>query len=283
MNKQPLVSIIIPTKNTAHTIKDCLNSIKKQTYKNIEIIIVDNFSNDNTKRLALSCKKLFSVSRFMFYEIGPERSAQRNFGAKKAKGKYYFYVDSDMILSPKVVEECVNKFENNKLKNLCGLYIPEIVLGNNFWSKVRCFERSFYNATVVDCVRFVPLKIFKKINGFDQTLTGPEDWDFDKKIRSHGQVDIIKSPLYHNESSFNLKSYLNKKNFYIFSFKRYIEKWGSDDVDIKKQLGAYYRLIGVYVEEQKWRKLISHPFLAICMYFLRFIIGLQYLIYSILK
>jgi len=280
MIKQTLVSIIIPVKNAASTIIDCLDSIKKQTYKNIEVIIVDNFSTDNTKKNVLRFKKKNAALRFSFYEKGPERSAQRNFGAKKAKGQYYFYVDSDMILSPKVVEECVNKFENRKKnKKLCGLYIPEIVLGNNFWSKVRCFERSFYNATVVDCVRFVPLKIFNDVGGFDMTLTGPEDWDFDKKIRRQGQVDIIKSPLYHDESNFSLKNYLNKKNFYIFSIKRYINKWGKDDPDTKKQLGVYYRFIGVYVEKQKWRKLIRHPILTLCMYFLRFMIGLQYFLF----
>ena len=74
-----------------------------------------------------------------------------------------------------------------------------------------------------------------------------------------------------------MKDYLNKKSYYAASFDKYVEKWGKDDEDIKKQLGFYYRLIGVFIEQGKWKKLIRRPVLTLGMYYLRFRVGLRYL------
>ena len=229
--KLPLVSVVVITKNEEKNIENCLKSVLNQTYPNdrIEIIVVDNNSTDRTKEIA----EQYTAKVF---NRGPERSAQRNFGAQQAQGRYYFYLDADMALGDNVIRECVKKFENCQL---VGLYIPEIVTGNGLWAKARGFERSFYNATAVDCVRFVFLKDFLAVNGFDETMSGTEDWDFDKKIRAGGRGDIIKSAIYYNEANFNLKKYLTKKAYYAKSFRRYIAKWGKNDRDTKKQFGFY--------------------------------------------
>jgi len=271
----PLISVIITTKNEEKHIKACFDSILEQTYPidKIEIIVVDNFSKDKTESIIKEYK--LKNKNIYFFQKGPERSAQRNFGARKAKGKYYIYLDADMILSKNVIEEGQKKIEKD---NLIALYIPEIVLGNSFWSKVRSFERQFYNGTVIDCVRFVLLDTFKKVNGFDEKLTGPEDWDFDKKIRSIGQTGIIKSPLYHNEAEFIFKKYLSKKKYYIKSFKTYINKWGKNDPDIKKQFSPFYRMFFVFIEKGKWKRLITNPILTLGMYSLRFFVGINFLI-----
>ena len=264
------ISVIVTTRNEELNIKKCLASVKNQSYpKNkIELIVVDNNSTDKTKIIA----KKYTEK---VYNLGPERSAQRNFGIAKARAGYVLYLDADMNLDKKVLSECVQKMESNK--KLVGLYIPEIITGSSFFAKVRRYERSFYNATVIDCVRFVRKDMFEKTGGFDENMSGPEDWDFDKKIRSLGQVDIILNPIYHNESDFNLYTYLKKKSYYIRSFDIYIKKWGSNDPDIEKQLGFFYRFIGVFTENGKWKKILSQPFLFFGIYCLRFLLGLVYL------
>lgn len=262
------VSIIITTKNEARSIANCLDSIKKQSYREIEIIVVDNNSSDSTKEIA----RKFTEQVFDF---GPERSAQRNFGMRKAQGKYLLYLDADMVISCDLISECV---ESMGSQNLAGLYIPERIIGEGFWAKVRDFERSFYNATVIDCVRFVSKENFMILNGFDETMSGPEDWDFDRRIRRLGSVGITKNCLYHDESDFDLKSYLRKKSYYSNSFQKYIDKWGKNDLEIRKQLGATYRLFGVFIEQGKWVKMLKHPVLSIGMYFLRVLVGFNYLL-----
>src|SRR5206468_1500632 len=102
----PLVSIVIPTKNSGEFLEACLRSIKEQTYTNIEIIVVDNSSSDNTQEIARKyTDKVFTK--------GPERSAQRNFGAQSSSGDYLLIIDSDMELSPNVIAECVEKAQSD--------------------------------------------------------------------------------------------------------------------------------------------------------------------------
>ncbi|MDA1110868.1 MAG: glycosyltransferase, partial [Nitrospinae bacterium] len=174
-----LVSIVITTKNEEKNIENCLQSIAEQTYpqKLIETIVIDNQSSDRTKELSKNYTDLV-------FDKGPERSAQRNFGILSiAKGAYILFLDADMILSPCLVDRCVNKMLAD---DLLGLYVPEIILGQSYWCQVRRFERSFYDGTVIDVARFVRKDVFERVEGFDESMSGPEDWDFDKKLRSLG-------------------------------------------------------------------------------------------------
>jgi glycosyltransferase involved in cell wall biosynthesis len=264
------VSVIITTRNEENNIEKCLKSINGQDYPGdrIEIIVIDNNSEDRTKELSLHyTDKVFN--------FGPERSAQRNMGVNKASGEYILYLDADMSLSNGLISECSKKCKDT---DCIALYIPERIEGNSYWSKVRDFERSFYNGTAIDCVRFVRRDKFLEIGGFDENLTGPEDWDLDRRIRQMGKVDIIESPLYHLEGEFNLKKYLNKKTYYMQWFDIYAQKWGKNDPAIKKQLGFGYRYFGVFSENGKWKKILQHPILTAGMYALRAMTGLEYLI-----
>ncbi|MFA5362972.1 MAG: glycosyltransferase [Candidatus Omnitrophota bacterium] len=265
----PLVSVIVTTRNEERNIEACLSSVTAQTIsrENIEIIVVDNDSRDSTKEIS---------ARFTgaVFNAGPERSAQRNFGARRAQGKYLLFLDADMILSERVVEECV---ETCRRQGYAALYIPEQIIGRGFWIRVRNFERSFYDGTVIDCVRFMRKDAFLSIGGFDETLTGPEDWDFDRRMKPYGKVGISVEPLFHNEDAFRVGKYYQKKSYYSLSFEKYIDKWGRGDETIKKQFGFYYRFIGVYCEQGKVFRLLRHPVLALGMYFLRFLVGISYL------
>lgn len=302
----PLVSIIVTTKNEEKNIANCLESIKAQNlssqfpipnfHSSIEIIVVDNNSTDRTKEIARRYTD-------KVYNFGPERSAQRNFGVREASGKYILYLDADMTLSENVISECVEKFKEGETeegkRELVALYIPERIVDLSsgesisqllnqcnqgafnlrnqcYWTKVRDFERSFYNATAIDCVRFIRRDKFLEIGGFDENLTGPEDWDFDRRINDIGKVDIINIPLCHNEAEFNLKKYITKKSYYAKSFDKYTQKWGKDDRIIRKQLGLWYRFFGVFVENGKWKKMLKHPMLTLGMFFLRLAVGIRF-------
>ena len=292
----PLVSIVITTKNEANNIENCLVSITEQTYSNIEVVVVDNNSTDKTFEIALKyTDKVFNK--------GLERSTQRNYGMSKiASGKYVMFLDADMILGPKATEACVSMAEN---ENWIALHIPEFVLGIKYFTRVRRFERSFYNGTVIDGARFFKKSTFVKVGGFDETMSGPEDWDFDKKIKQIGRIGLLPSSseylganswrhkrfttergvdpsgkwnsIFHNESEFNLQIYLAKKKYYSKSLNNYIKKWGANDPDIQKQTGVWYRFFGVFLEHGKWRRLLKKPLLIPGIYLLRVLIGLKFL------
>jgi len=264
------VSVIVATRNDESNIKNCLESIKNQDYPGdkIEIIVVDNSSGDITKEIA----RIYTPH---VYDHGPERPAQRNFGAKRARGAYLLYLDADMALSKGVIQECVRRCEKG---GYAALYIPERIRGEGFLIKVRDFERSFYDATCIDAVRFMKMDAFLKAGRFDETLTGPEDWDLDRRMWSVGKVGIIDAPLYHNERKVTLEHYLHNRTYYAGSFDRYTKKWGKRDPVIRRQLGWRYRLFGVFFENGKWNRLLAHPLLAAGIYWLRFTVGCGYII-----
>ncbi len=152
--KRPLVSVIITTQNEDRVIKRLLQSVRIQSYKRIEIIVIDNGSFDKTKKMANEFTN-------KIYDRGPERSAQRNFGALKAKGEYLFFLDADMELTKEIVTECVNTIQSKA--KIEALIIPEKSIANNFWEKVKAFERSFYNLegdSITDAARFFKRNTF---------------------------------------------------------------------------------------------------------------------------
>ena len=295
----PMVSIIITTKNEEKNIKFCLQSIRHQQYQQdrLETIIVDNHSTDKT----LEISRQFTDKVFT---KGPERSAQRNYGMLQiARGEYVMFVDADMILSPRLITRCVETIIRGKYS---ALQVPEIVLGKKFLSRVRRFERSFYDGTVVDGARFFTKKVFAEVNGLDETMSGPEDWDIDKKIKKIGRIGLVLNSvsknldlefwaltefirdkgvaaekydgvIYHNEAEFDLSDYLRKKRYYSEGLLIYAAKWGTNDPDIKMQLGITYRFFWVFIENGKWKKLICNPPLALGMYFLRFLVGIVFI------
>ncbi len=295
----PLVSVVVTTKNEEKNIETCIKSILEQSYSKakIEIIVVDNKSTDKTQELAQKyTDKVFTK--------GPERSAQRNYGLlEKSAGEYLLYLDADMILAPGIIEACVKSISE---PNTVALHISEMVLGKKYFSKVRRFERSFYDGTAIDGARFFKKESLKKVGGFDESMSGPEDWDLDKKLKQLGTIGMLNKKLasgtytgwplaefvnargvnpvdcgnviFHNESEFNVKKYITKKGYYAKSFDGYIAKWGKNDPDIVKQLGMPYRFFGVFLENGKWKKLIARPDMAFGMYFLRFLVGLSFVL-----
>lgn len=262
------VSVIVTTRNEEANLARCLDSIRAQSFTDTEIIVVDNNSHDRTKEIATRYTE-------QVINLGPERSAQRNHGVSLAKGEYILYLDADMQLEPDVLATCLNALRQDP--QLVGLYIPERIAGTGFWIKVRDFERSFYDGTVIDAVRFLKKQTFLEIGGFDSRLSGPEDWDFDKKLRARGPVAVSPCHLWHHEGAFDLERYLAKKSYYAQDFDTYRDKWGRADPDIQKQLGFTYRFVGVFFESGKYLRLLRHPVLTLAMYYLRFLVGWRYL------
>jgi len=158
----PLVSIVIPTYNSEKTLPLCLESIKRQTYRDIEIIVVDKGSSDRTSRIA-------EEHGARVYIYGYERSAQKNFGALKARGEYVYFVDSDFVLHPRVVEECVDLVVRG--------YDAVIVLnishpGTSLVARARFYERlSYYGSGIYEAPRFIKRSLFLRIGGSIRSST----------------------------------------------------------------------------------------------------------------
>jgi len=209
---KPLVSIIITTKNSGRTIWKCLNSIAAQAYKNIEIIIVDNYSDDMT--IPIINAPCFLKNKIKLYQCGPERSAQRNYGIKRAKGKYILYLDSDQYIHNETVKECV-LFANYGFTMLA---IPEINVPDNLLNRAINYEKEFTSYKRYKALpRFMLKEIFDKVGGFNEHRTFDEDIEMTIRIKYCGER-LITKPLLHDEGTSLWK--LLKKYYYYGGLSR---------------------------------------------------------------
>src|SRR3989338_424534 len=170
--KFPIVTVVIATYDCERTIEKCLLSIKKQTYPNTDIVVVDSLYYDKTRQER--CRKI--IEKYArYFQDGPERSIQRNRGIKEAKGEYILVIDQDMYLTKNVVKDCYAVISSG---NYIALTIPEVSIGSGYWTQCVAFERyitTFLEEGMNECCRFFRKKDALVINGFDPAIVGVED------------------------------------------------------------------------------------------------------------
>src|SRR2546429_4024838 len=181
--EHPLVSVIIPTKNSERTIRACLESVRAQTYRNFEIVVVDNFSSDSTVRIAKEYADLVLLA-------GPERTSQVKLGAANSKGDFIYKIDSDFVLEPSVLERAVRVALDQKA---VGVVIPNLSYPKtSFWSEVRYFERlSYVGSKQIEAARFIRHDVYNAVGGHDGTLVAYEEHDLHNKVSRLGKIARI--------------------------------------------------------------------------------------------
>lgn len=173
-----LVSIIIPTYNNANTICRAVDSCINQTYQNIEIIVIDDGSMDNTKEIL---SKYNEDNRFRYiYQENQERSVARNHGLDIAKGKYIQFLDSDDELYPTKIEKQVSFLDANPEYFLvyCGVeYKNE--LGQTTHTLEPKIDGNIDYEILKGNFLVINSPLFRKIGvRFDTKINRLEDWKF---------------------------------------------------------------------------------------------------------
>ena len=252
---EPLVSIIVTTKNSERTFDKCLESIKNQSYKNIELIVVDNNSTDRTKEIAH--KYTDAV-----FNLGPERSPQRNFAARQAKGEYLLINDSDIYFNHDSVKECVALIERDKCD---AIILPEQSIGTGFWAKVKAFERSFYVGNdYIEAARFFKKDKFLAVGGYDENLYAGEDWDLTIRLRrAGGKISRANIFVEHDEGRLKLFDSSSKKKYYSVNFFEIYAK--KHPMEFKKQMSFLVRFPLNKIAQKGFR----HPILFSSMIFMK--------------
>lgn len=187
-----LVSVIIPTCNSQRTIEKCLNSVRRQTHKNTETLVVDNFSTDKTASIA----KRFGAK---VLSLRSERSAARNYGAQEAGGEFLLFIDSDMELQPEVIEECLTKCTEDSAD---AVIIPEKYMSQGLIGLCRETEKQLLTSRsdLMEIPRFFRRNIFLRLGGFDEKLVCGEDFDFFQRFNASGYTfGKIEAQLLHFE------------------------------------------------------------------------------------
>lgn len=216
-----LITVTISTYRSLPFIEKCLQSIKAQTYPNIEIIVVDALKYDLEEQK--KCREIIEKYA-IYFQDGPERSIQRNRGLKEAKGEFIYFLDQDMYLRPDVVKEC---YEKMMAENLSGVVIPEISIGDGFWTKCVALDRYVSNVleeSANSCARFFRTSDVRKIDGYDPNIVGAEDSDVHYRMKELGKIGKIKEFTYHDERRTEFWKRVQKKYYYSRAFRGFIGK-----------------------------------------------------------
>ena len=114
----PLVSVIIPIFNTSKYLPTCLDSVIGQTYQNLEIILVDDGSTDNSYQIAKEYSKKDSRIK-LIHQKNQGLSVARNTGIKKSTGSYITFVDSDDYIEPNMTNRMMKTIQNTNADIVC--------------------------------------------------------------------------------------------------------------------------------------------------------------------
>jgi len=222
-----LVSIIIPTYNSSRTIERTLKSIVGQSYRDVEVIVVDNCSVDNTRSIALKYTGNVICVRC-------SRGKARNIGVSMARGSYILFVDSDEELTGNVIAECIGQFR----RGVDAVVIPEVSFTSSIALKALNIGRKLPESQIPRAYR---REVIDRLKGFDEELVFGEDWDlYIRALRSSIKTSSIKSYIIHHEAE-SFKQYVRKYYCYGKSFKKLHEKHKGYVI---KRYGLTPRLIG---------------------------------------
>ncbi len=232
--RKPRVSVIIPTYNRDALLKRAIKSVLNQTYKEFEIIVVDDGSTDKT----FDVVKKFEDKRIKYIRLKERHGAShaRNIGIKLARGKYIAFLDSDDEWLPKKLEKQINVLENSPPK-VGVVYTGYWIIWDNkkFLGKIPKMRGYIFEDELLEdhisptsCILLRKICI-EKVGGFDEELPARQDYDLWIRISKFFEFEYIREPLVkihfhtdHRISSQNSKKQIKAEFKILRKIKKYI-------------------------------------------------------------
>ena len=237
--KSPLVSIIMNCYNGEKYLKQSLNSVLSQSYKNWELIFWDNISTDNSKKIL----KSFGNKRFKYFKAKKFTSLYqaRKLAISKAKGKYICFLDTDDIWLKNKLKFQIELFKKDK--NLGVIYSNYYIFYSKKKIKKIAYKSKLPSGNITQQLLniytlgigtvIVERKIFFK-NNFNKIYNVIGDFDFFVKVSLKNKIYAIQQPLVlyrihgDNYSKKNMKDYIEELNTWIKKNKKNYESLGFD-------------------------------------------------------
>ncbi|MFZ2385321.1 MAG: glycosyltransferase [Candidatus Omnitrophota bacterium] len=248
---EKLVSVIIPTYNRAQVLLGAINSALSQTYKNLEIIVVDDASADNTRDLI--CGIHDGRVKYCRLEKNNGGSVARNVGIKISQGEFIAFLDSDDEWLPTKLEKQVKLF--NSLSDEYGLIYSGCYFSCENKFSGGCFKPK-EKGTIFDillernCVGttstvLVKANLVHKIGGFKEGLPSCQDWDFYLRLSQITKFYFIADSLVVYSVNKKLERISNKKDEVELGYD-YIESTYAISSLSACKLGAYFYYKGIF-------------------------------------
>jgi len=256
MNKL-MFSIIIPVYNLSDYIKETINNILNQKYKNFELILINDGSTDNTPNILKKFSNKYKNIK-MFNKKNGGVSSARNLGLKKANGKYIYFLDGDDKIENDLLSNAYSKLKNNNIDIYSFGF--DIVEANGKLKKKFSFHE--YNNKVFSSQEFQKLYLSKKIRQhicsfcvrrnlilnnsitFNESATHGEDQEFQLKLISVAENIYYNAKVFYHyldrEDSATSQSFSPKKFSAIEAIERAKKYVISKDNPINNNLEKYY-------------------------------------------
>jgi glycosyltransferase involved in cell wall biosynthesis len=199
------ISVIIPTFNRAQFVKKAINSVLNQTFQDVEIVVVDDGSTDNTKDIINS----YGEQVRYIYQENKGAASSRNTGIEASKGEYIAFLDSDDYYTAENLQKKLSFLESNskigwvysdwQLIDDKSNYLDKGSLRFNYFNKKlsgEIFEELFYkrNFIATDTV-VIRRSVLEDIGFFDPTIPSQEEYDLWLRVSARYPVCYINEPL----------------------------------------------------------------------------------------
>lgn len=238
------ISFVVPTKNSGRTLAACLLSLRTQTHRDVEVLVVDNGSTDATVAIA----ERYADKALQW---GPERSAQRNHGTAMSTGDVVVFIDSDMVMEPHLAAQIAARFAAEP--RVGALIIPERSFGEGFLARCRVLEKHLYvGDAAVESPRAFRREIIEALGGWNEALTAAEDWDLADRTRELTAIGRVSAWIWHDEGRIQLRATFAKKRYY----GRWIDQYVRMNADSSSEKFARTALL------KKPGALLRHPVLT---------------------
>ncbi len=187
----PLVSAIIPSYNYERTIGPCIDALAAQTYPNLEIVVVDDRSTDNS--VAEAEKRGVTV---VVNEANGGVAHARNEGVNSSSGEVLFFVDADVVVAPDAIERAVDQLlVTDDLVSVCGIYEPDPLIRDSLWEEFRSLQAYVWRAASIGDVSagFFSLGALRR-TAYDATgpfrtnLRQTEEIDYGERLTRVGRI-----------------------------------------------------------------------------------------------
>lgn len=199
MAKTPLVSVVVPCYNLGQYLVDAVSSVKAQTFKDWELIVVDDGSTDDeTKRAIQALQKDPQVTVLVQKNAG--LPITKNNGTKLAKGKYIVSLDADDMLEPEYLAKTVAILEQDKEGKLgfVTTWLKEFGERTNLWKTGAYDIPALLEQNIIHAGSMFRKSVWEEVGGFKKMkIGGYEDWEFWVSVAEKGyKWERIEDPLF---------------------------------------------------------------------------------------
>ncbi|HEX6467979.1 MAG TPA: glycosyltransferase family 2 protein [Streptosporangiaceae bacterium] len=211
--ENPLVSVIVPNYNYATSLELCLRAIEAQTYRPVELVMVDDGSTDDSVAVAERLGvKVVHTGR------NQGAGAARNLGVERTSGEVLVFVDSDVAVYPDAIEVAVRMLQDDPgLGAVCSIHDPEPLVRDSLVEDYRALQYYYWTASSEGSISFLfsamfamPRRVFEEVGAFNPALRDTEEVDYGHRLTQRYDMILTTAVRSRHDHDHELRGLLRK-------------------------------------------------------------------------